>query len=900
MPVYKREASGSWSDQGVMRVRTGSGWTADGDAGYIYTGSEWVAFQPLATSDLLPPESLVVVPSDISASATWVNPTPADESSTPTHTQYRIPETTSVWTEVNYDTVTAAFGFLQPSTAYQMQVRYIKRSTEDGTVEKVSAITEAFFTTDALDGPGTPAPDPGGTGPDTTVPWGGTGNDGPVGGPGCWWEYIVQTATTPASGTLTWSDSAVTGSFDGDAGSLEIDFVDEGLTCGALARFKYRQNCDGTPGDYEFGEPFVMACDWDTACGGIDNSGWVTGPFSDAVFAMPKVCADDDDPIQIEDHIVAGAVYGKLPGLLGVSVERGADIVVAKTVVGYSPLVAGKAGPLALLTDADDFSCSVWVQLGEVPGGASGGSGVAPSSFPIARYGRNVALSAVFATTSTWYARVSWQDQTGTGQTLTGTTPLSIDEFHTITATIDNTGSEVLLYVDGSEEASEASDVALSDAAMGEDIELYGNKWIRMGKNAAWDRVLSASEISQIAGGYDEIVKTDLSALFFVGGPMEFTSENPPIWYTYSEGITEKLYQDDFTNSFLQESWGPIFVDAWTTEYGSMEWPTFADAASDNARVYLGPDWFDAYWAQATNPGYDSMVESQLGSKNALFHMRGDTKDAATNSPPVGGTPSTDGTYLYFTFTSDENFYSGVVTGSRNFDYIIVGGGGSGAGGNGAGSGEMGGGGGGGEVYTAVSDAISTGAALPVVIGDGAASVGTGVQGNNGSDSSFNSITAEGGRGGGCIGVSSGAGQNASAGAGGGGGGAGTSGPVVGTGGTSVSGGAGGDGFPTGASTTQQRGGGGGSTANTGGTGSSATGADGTEWPSGSGDYYGGGGTGGWNYTFSSAAGGLGGGGSGNGSTGVAGGNNTGGGGGGGRAGGSAGGSGIVIIRTLA
>lgn len=241
MGTYQWDGS-AWSDQGVLRVRNGSEWTTQNDYAAVWNGTEWEAFQPLASSALLPPESLVVTPSDLSASCVWVNPTqPA--SLTPTDIQVRIPETTSVWTEYPYPSTTASFGFLHTATNYQVQVRYVVR--ELGSVTAVSAITEEFFTTAALSGPGTPAADPGGTGPDTTIPFGDVaGTPGIPGSSDCWWEYVVQEQNGWALGEIAWADTATTAEVDGDVGSIELDFIALGFTGGSLVRLKYREVCD--------------------------------------------------------------------------------------------------------------------------------------------------------------------------------------------------------------------------------------------------------------------------------------------------------------------------------------------------------------------------------------------------------------------------------------------------------------------------------------------------------------------------------------------------------------------------------------------------------------------------------------------------------------------------------
>lgn len=498
MPAYGREGSG-WTEAGVLRGRTAGGeWTDVADNGYVWDGSAWVQFQPNASSDLLPPQSLVVLPSDTSASATWTNPT-QDPGNDPTHVQVRIPETTTVWTEIAMDVTATSFGFLAPETAYQMQIRYIIR--EDGAITKTSPITEAFFTTDALTGPGTPAADPGGTGSDSTIPWGIPDGAGPVGGPGCWWEYIVQTATTPASGAIVWADTAVTGSFDGDAGSLNIDFVAEGLSCGALARMKYRENCDGVTGDYEFGDAFVMVCDWDADCGGVPASPqFDSAVYADAIIAAPELCetaiVDSNDPT-IE--------WAKLPGFGSI------QTIDNHTVFGLTtngtlgqPTLAAKYGAIALLTDGDDFSFNIDIQLEEVPGGASGGSGVAPASFPVIRFGKNLALSVVFDTTTTYVVRMSWIASDGTFKSVTGTTPVGLDTYATVTATLDADGNKTL-YLNGVQEAqsTDTTSPGFSDYSIGQDVEVYTNEFMRFESIGAWDRVLTASEINTLSLEYE-------------------------------------------------------------------------------------------------------------------------------------------------------------------------------------------------------------------------------------------------------------------------------------------------------------------------------------------------------------------------------------------------------------
>jgi hypothetical protein len=102
----------------------------------------------------------------------------------------------------------------------------------------------------------------------------------------------------------------------------------------------------------------------------------------------------------------------------------------------------------------------------------------------------------------------------------------------------------------------------------------------------------------------------------------------------------------------------------------------------------------------------------------------------------TGGIVTQDNNYWYHTFI---NTGSLVTTASFSADYLIVAGGG--------GSGYYGGGGGAGGLLTGTSS-LTTGTTYPIVIGAGGATTnGANAEGNSGSNSTFNSLTAIGGGG---------------------------------------------------------------------------------------------------------------------------------------------------------
>lgn len=276
-----------------------------------------------------------------------------------------------------------------------------------------------------------------------------------------------------------------------------------------------------------------------------------------------------------------------------------------------------------------------------------------------------------------------------------------------------------------------------------------------------------------------------------------------------------------------------------------------------------------------------------IKSATNIWYMTGQLIDAAFIAA-TGGTETTDGDYKVRTFTSSGTFQ--ILAGTGTVEYLAIAGGGGGGGAYG------GGGGAGGLQAGSFSRTVGS---YTVTVGAGGAGGAANNVGVVGSNSVFDTVTANGGGYGGGGGAPTAGGNGGS----GGGGGQGTS-PAVG--GTGSQGGNGGTSNPLAAGQVGGGGGGGaapgngtdapigGTAAGNGGAGfaSSITGTSVT-YASGGGGGAGVGDTGG---TVSAGGGGAGGS---QGVTGTAGTANTGGGGGGGggSASGGAGGSGIVIVR---
>jgi hypothetical protein len=264
-----------------------------------------------------------------------------------------------------------------------------------------------------------------------------------------------------------------------------------------------------------------------------------------------------------------------------------------------------------------------------------------------------------------------------------------------------------------------------------------------------------------------------------------------------------------------------------------------------------------------------------------------------------GNIVTTDGSYWYHAFTSSGTF---IPNSALSADVLVVAGGGSG------GSETNSGGGGAGGLLAFTSQSLSSNTVYPCLIGAGAAGVYQ-LDGRNGNDSQFGSLTLVkgGGGGGGAYTTSA---RNGLTGGSGGGGGRSNTGTGTGTGGSPTTS----QGFAGGTANSGAIGGGGGGSAEAGNTDSTGFGGDGLSTYSSwglatgtgqnvSGTVYFAGGGGGSIYPSGTIDGGLGGGGAGGQYTTVDGGKglpNTGGGGGGGANTtnvSGAGGSGIIIVR---
>ena len=392
------------------------------------------------------------------------------------------------------------------------------------------------------------------------------------------------------------------------------------------------------------------------------------------------------------------------------------------------------------------------------------------------------------------------------------------------------------------------------------------------------------------------------------GFSMRVNSNSTPFYGRWLSGIGGGTAESGFSNEFYFPYGGMTAgsftnTEIYITNYLSSNNKSVSadDANESNTSTGYRFNNFFAYSLADTNPitSLNVAVGTGFADKFAQYstaYLYGVASAAASAKATGGNLVVTDGTYWYHSFTSSGTF---TPTSALTADVLLVAGGGGGgydqySGGRGAGGGGAGG------LLALTSQSLSA-TAYTITVGAGGTSASLGSNGN-GTNSTFQTLTAAVGGGGG--GGNNTGGGSDDGGNGGSGGGA-ASAATVGTG---VSG----QGFAGGNNTGDNYAGGGGGGATevgkqgpaAGGTGIGGAGSNAySTWASitntGSGGYYAGGG-GGQNQSGGSD-GGLGGGG--HGATGgtsnsgvTAGTARTGGGGGGGRPGGT-GGSGVIIVR---
>jgi hypothetical protein len=404
---------------------------------------------------LLPVEDLAVVDvTDTSAEFSWTNPA---QTITPTHTQIRLINPTSLWGTVAYPITGIVWGGLEPSTVYEFQVRLIRMV--DGIVTHVSPTRSVTFITDPT------------TVPDVDVDDGDIDVDFPPPDPGCVLEWELQSATDSAGPWTTVDSDTIT------VEPFELIIPDYPFDPGLLYRVRSREVCAGVPGPYDVSNLFVGSCSDPPALG--------DAPFTDADlrFYWPAVCPPDVIIESLsEDESTLGPVYA------GFVTDGDGNTVVYSNAEGYvawglNPVRTFEPG-LGGLTD--DATLAIKVQVAHQP--------VAP----VVLFGAAGLWIEAVADGAVWKVRGRAHEEGAGMTTITAASTLAFGAWYDLAITHDTVAGDLRLYVDGIQVASalgtvtERHNPGLYESALPDD-SLITNC-------AVWARVLAAYELPGFVG----------------------------------------------------------------------------------------------------------------------------------------------------------------------------------------------------------------------------------------------------------------------------------------------------------------------------------------------------------------------------------------------------------------
>jgi len=910
-------------------IATANGWLRDYRERVLPRGcdTDWTmvftldVYNVTAEFQMLPVEDLTLVDvTETSAEFSWTNPPQEIE---PTHTQVRMLNPASLWATVAYPLTGLTWSGLDPSTAYEFQVRLVR--IVDGLITHFSPTRSIVFVTDPTTVPHV-EPDPDNPGEfDVTLP---TPDDPTL----C---IVVWELQQSATGLDPWT-TIDSGNVTIPPYTIDLDLSGEDPE--QWYRVRSREVCDLVPGPWVYSAVFPPEC--------IPVSQLGVAPYDDdaLVAYFPRICPDTVTEAISEETVTLG------PAFLGFNFDDDGVPILLSAGEG---LIAYGIQPLPAVESDEDLSISVRIKLGTQP------------DDPVTLFGYGGLSIEVTADGAGFGVQGNCVEVGPTVTTISGASVLALDTEYVLTLTHDVAAGDLVLYVDGINEVDALGTVGERFNFGLYEMNLPADSWIT--DCAVWDRVIIEPPVPGITGvvnhwdvsdastiltgstptvydlvgtanlsgagqswttqnGLDAFVggaAANLGALSAVGlasssqpfgitvvckangsmmwvdfstttrphvftattnGPIEFNSGSTVtavatsdrfihVYYFEFNGASSKLYVDGVLLGTFNPGTGPGVG-------GNFRFESSANGLSTQASA--GAVWCEGKLSTGVQLAADVAGEAQ--TLIAKWGLRG------TNAIATGGTLTIDTpTLVEHTFTQN-GFFLLPSGGSLPVDYLAVGGGG------GAGS-NMAGGGAGGEVLSG-STTITAAQYATIGAGGAGASNANGLAGGNTVLGSI--VTANGGgfgaKGSGTI-TAGGNGGN-------GGGGGGNNVGAAGAGGT-------GDQFNGGAgsNTPNPWAGGGGGGAGQAGANAVGTvagkGGNGVTW---NGTTYGGGGGGGVHGGSAGTAGAGGTGGGGAGSVGVAstgpsatsGTNGLGGGGGGGgsnAATGGSGGSGVVKIR---
>ena len=406
------------------------------------------------TMVLLPVEDLTLLDvTDVSAEFSWTNPT---QVITPTNTQIRVLNPASLWATVAYPILGVDWGALEPSTAYQFEVRLIR--VVDGLITHYSPSRAVGFTTDP-----TTVPDIVDVGDD-----GDTDVDFPPPGDACT-SPTVEWELQESADTTSWSTV-----LDGEilTAPWEVTIPDFAYDGTKFYRIRSREVCAGVPGAWVYSLLYTGHC--------TDPPALTGAPFDDPDlrFYFPAICPPDTLVEAISEFpATKGYAYADF-------VTDGAGNVV---------LVSDEEGIVAYGPNQDmEFTPTLDGLVGDATAACKLLVTTQPDAPVVLFSAAGLRLHAV-ANGANWSVNGEIVNAGGGVTSLVGVTPLNFGEWYDVAITHDTVGGDVILYVNGGDEDTVAGldNNRHNPGAWG--VGIPAGSLIT--NCAVWARVLDASEL---------------------------------------------------------------------------------------------------------------------------------------------------------------------------------------------------------------------------------------------------------------------------------------------------------------------------------------------------------------------------------------------------------------------
>lgn len=282
---------------------------------------------------LLPVENLTLVAkSDTWGEFSWTNPAQLIE---PTHTQYRLMNSASLWITDTYPLTGLTWSGLAPNTNYDFQVRLIR--VVDGVTTHFSTTESVAFTTDAATIPHV-EPDPDNPGEvDVTFP-----PHDPV----CVGAWELQRSPNGVSGWTTIDSGTL-------IGTTPLHYDMSALSSAYWYRFQGREVCAGVPGPWHISHPKPPPGE----CFTVSRTGEAPYNDPDLVAYWPGVCGDHIEESVSGEPLILGPAFDR------VDFDDDDNAVMAsfgQGILGYQVMSSSPAG-------SEDLTIACRIDFGHAP-----------------------------------------------------------------------------------------------------------------------------------------------------------------------------------------------------------------------------------------------------------------------------------------------------------------------------------------------------------------------------------------------------------------------------------------------------------------------------------------------------------------------------------------------------